>query len=254
MTAKLAVLAFSAAFVAIAAEGPPTKNLVPNGDFEAGGVTPDGWQTIDGLSSFWVADDDPAHGKVLKFDTDVLQSQAYDWWIKIASGASPRDAPKKAPTVEPKYDTLAGLDGTWFWSDFIPIEPGKSYWLTFDAKGTSGPLLAWLVGYPDKKSTSFGADAAAFQEALKSKVAGKAPVTSRKREVFVHDYVWKGQLSAGVSGRWKTFSRRSKPFQPTANTPNVRYVRVMLLPLWPPGTYYIDNVKLVEHAGPHVEK
>ena len=33
--------------------------------------TPTGWQTVDGLSSFWVKDDDPKHGKVIKFDTDV---------------------------------------------------------------------------------------------------------------------------------------------------------------------------------------
>ena len=53
---------------------PPTSqpcNLVANGDFEAGDATPSGWQTIDGLSSFWVKDADPKHGKVLKFDTDV---------------------------------------------------------------------------------------------------------------------------------------------------------------------------------------
>src|SRR5262249_54079040 len=51
------------------------KNLIPNGDFEQGDASPKGWQKIDGLSTFWVKDKDPAHGKVLKFDTDVLQSQ-----------------------------------------------------------------------------------------------------------------------------------------------------------------------------------
>jgi hypothetical protein len=37
------------------------------------------------------------------------------------------------------------------------------------------------------------------------------------------------------------------PFRPTANTPAVKYVRVLLLPYWPPGIYYVDNVKLVEY-------
>jgi hypothetical protein len=247
MSGKTIGLVVLGVLACLGADAP--KNLVPNGDFEAGEVTPAGWQTVDGLSSFWVKDDDPAHGKVVRFDTDVLQSQGYDWWIKIASGASPKDAPKKLPTVEPKYDTLAGLDGTWFWSDYIPIEKGKAYWLSFDAKGTAGPLYAWLVGYPEKGSTAFGADAAAFQEALRSKATGKPPVTDRKREVFVHNYVWKGQLMANVTPEWKTFSRRAKPFRPTANTPSVRYVRVLLLPLWPPGTYTVDNVRLVEHSG-----
>ena len=46
-----------------------------------------------------------------KFDTDVYQSEAYDWWTKIARGSKARDAPKKTPTMGTKYDTLAGLDG-----------------------------------------------------------------------------------------------------------------------------------------------
>jgi hypothetical protein len=36
------------------------------------------------------------------------------------------------------------------------------------------------------------------------------------------------------------------PFRPTLHTPNVKYVRVMILPTWPPGVYTIDNVKLTE--------
>src|ERR1700676_4229271 len=70
-------------------------NLIPNGDFEAGDDTPTGWQTVDGLTTFWVKDDDPKHGKAIKFDTDVLQSQGYDWWVKIAKGAVAKDAPMK---------------------------------------------------------------------------------------------------------------------------------------------------------------
>ncbi len=223
---------------------PKAKNLIPNGDFEAGTDTPTGWQSVDGLSSFWVQDSDPAHGKIIKFDTDVLQSQGYDWWVKIANGSRPGDAPAKKPTVEPKYDTLAGLDGVWYWSDFIPVEKGKAYWLTLDVKGP--PILVWLVGYPDKGDASFGADEAAFQEVLISQRTGKAPDTSRKREVFVHKYVWKGQLAAGGSPTWKTYSRRNKPFRPTSATPKVRYVRVMIYPFWPPGEYAVDNVRLVE--------
>jgi len=269
MLARIAAVLLSAAMVVSAADPKPplrpaapkpgeeipkgflkpgAKNLIPNGDFEAGGLTPTGWQSVDGLSTFWVRDADPAHGKVIKFDTDVLQTQAYDWWVKIASGGSPADAPAKLPTVEPKYDTLAGLDGVWFWSDFIPVEKGKAYWLTLDVKGP--PLLAWLVGYPEKADASFGADAAAFQEVLVSKRTGRAPDATRKRELFVHKYVWKGQLAAGGSTEWKTYSRRSKPFRPTAVTPGVKYVRVMIFPFWPPGEYTLDNVRLVEFDEP----
>ena len=256
-------LAAGLTLIALAAEPekpPPTDkpavNLVPNGDFEAGDVTPTGWQTVDGLSSFWVKDADPKHGKVIKFDTDVYQSQGYDWWMKIAKGAAPKDAPKKTPTVGDKYDTLAGNDGVWFWSDFIPVEKGKSYWLTIDAKGPG--MLAWLFGYPEKTSTDFGADEGAFQEVLQAKLTGKPKDTSRGHEMFIHKYVWKGQMALGGSDEWKTYSRRKMPFRPTANTPSVKYVRVMILPTWPPGVYYVDNVRLTEiedkEGAPKAEK
>src|SRR4051794_26172606 len=82
-----------------AAPGPPAgkaaRNLVPNGDFEEGKGTPTGWQAVDGLTTFWVKDPDPRHGKVIKFDTDVYQKQGYEWWVKIARGARAKDAPRK---------------------------------------------------------------------------------------------------------------------------------------------------------------
>jgi hypothetical protein len=220
------------------------RNLVPNGDFEKGKVAPSGWQTVDGLSSFWVKDDDPKHGKVIRFDTDVYQSQGYDWWVRIARGASPRDAPRKKRTTGDNYDTLAGNDGVWFWSDPFPIKKGKAYWLTIDVKGPG--LLVWLVGYPEKPSTAFGADEGAFQEVLKEKLTGKPAAKGRDHDPFIHKYVWKGQLAAGGSDGWKTYARRSQPFRPTANTPQVKYCRILILPTWPPGVYYVDNVRLVE--------
>jgi hypothetical protein len=80
----------------------------------------------------------------------VLQSQGYDWWTEIRAGRkTAKDAPKKLPTVEPKYDTLAGLDGVWYFSDFIPVKKGQSYWLTLDVKGPG--ILVWLFGYADRK-------------------------------------------------------------------------------------------------------
>jgi len=221
------------------------KNLVPNGDFEEGADTPKGWQTIDGLSTFWVKDADPKRGKVLKFDTDVLQSQGYDWWVKIATKkGKAKDAPKKEKTVEPKYDTLAGNDGVWFFSDAFPIEKGKAYWLSLDVKGPG--LMVWLLGYPEKPDTSFGADEGAFLEVLKERATGKPAEKKRDHDSFIHKYVWKGQLAAGGSSEWKTYSRRKQPFRPTSVTPTVKWGRILILPTWPPGEYYVDNVRLVE--------
>jgi hypothetical protein len=247
-----AALAVGLGLMALAAEPDKTPakaapvNLIPNGDFEAGDGTPTGWQTVDGLTSYWVKDDDPKHGKVIKFDTDVYQQEGYDWWVKIAQGkATAKDAPKKTMTVGDKYDTIAGNDGVWFWSDPIPVDKGKAYWLTIDAKGPA--MMAWLFGYPEKPKTDFGADEGAFQEYLTAKISGKPKDVSRGHESFIHNYVWKGQLSTlGGSDEWKTYSREKMPFRPTAHTPNVKYVRVMILPTWPPGVYTIDNVKLTE--------
>ena len=222
---------------------PGATNLLPNGDFSKGKETPLSWQTIDGLSTYWVNDQDAKHGKVLKFDSDVLQSQAYQWWNKIAKGVSPLQAPKKIPTIPPKYDTLAGLDGVWFWSDPIAIQKRKEYWLTLDAKGAG--MLVWLVGYPNMPDTSFAADAGAVKQYFE-KVAGTAAPNKRNRKAFIHKYVWKGQLKVEASSEWKTYSRRKKPFRPTKYTPTVKYVRVLLYPFWPPGKYFVDNVKLVE--------
>jgi hypothetical protein len=225
---------------------PQGENLIVNGDFEEGEGTPAGWQTIDGLSSFWVDDPDGERGKVLKLDTDVSQTQAYEWWTKLVAGASPSEAPAKLPTVEPKYDTLAGLDGVWFWSDPVPVEKGKQYWLTVDVKGPG--MKVFMRGYPEMPDTAFGADEGALVGYLK-KLRGEF-VNERGRKAFIKKYTWSAWVPAGGGDQWRTYSRREKPWSPTKNTPNVKYVRVMLYPYWPPGVYYIDNVRLVEYTPP----
>jgi hypothetical protein len=228
------------------------RNLVPNGEFERGTDTPTGWQVVDGLTTFWVKDADPKRGKVIKFDTDVYQSQGYEWWSKIVKGAKAKDAPKKIPTKGDKYDTLAGLDGVWFWSDFIPIEKGKAYWLTIDVKGPDS-VMAWLVGYEKKESNAFGADAPALQEYLLEKKLGRPRDTKRGHASFIYKYKFRGQLNSRyarpLANGWKRYERDALPFRPTArHTPNVRWVRVLILPTWPPATYYVDNVRLTEIA------
>src|SRR5262249_10649927 len=154
-------------------------------------TTPKGWQTVDGLCTFWVKDADPKHGKVLRFDTDVLQSQAYDWWTKISLGAKPMDAPKKLPTTPPQYDTIAAFDGTWFYSDFVPVKPGKAYWLSLDVKGPE--IMVWLLGYKQKESNAYGAEARAFLEAREERVTGKKPDRGRNFNSRILPNVWKGQ-------------------------------------------------------------
>ena len=252
------------------------KNLLPNGDFEDGDVSPKGWQTIDGLTTFYVKDADPKRNKCIKIDTDVLQSQGYEWWAKFAKaeglGAtvrvwghnwwadrikppSPKDAPKKLPTFEPKYDTLAGLDGVWYWSDYIPVEKGKAYWLTLDCKGVPGSdVKIWLVGYPERHPVVFGSEAKALIGYLKEEQLPKNARNERNKEPVIAKYVYRGQMSASPSAQWQTFSRKEKLFRPTSVTPTVKWARILVLPYWPPGEYWIDNVRLVEVPDPDAPK
>lgn len=248
------------------------KNLIANGDFEEGDTTPTHWQTVDGLTTFYVKDSDPKRDKCIKFDTDVLQTQGYEWWAKFAKAEQMRavlktwgnpwwaeriqvpkakDAPKKLATTEPKYDTLAGLDGVWYWSDFVPVERGKAYWLSLDAKGAG--MMCWLVGYPDRYEPWFGSDAKALLGYLRDETLPKA-TSKRGHESMIAKYIWRGQMSVGASKEWQTFSRKEKLFRPTSVTPDVKYVRVLVLPFWPPGEYYLDNVKLVELPDPEAKK
>jgi hypothetical protein len=249
------------------------KNLIPNGDFEEGTTSPAHWQTVDGLTAFYVKDADPKHNKCIKFDTDVLQSQGYEWWAKFAraealratfrtigqplwgAGVVPpqaKDAPKKLPTVEPKYDTLAGNDGVWFWSDFFPVERGKAYWLSLDAKGPG--MMCWLVGYPEKYEPFFGSDAKALIGYLKDEALPNAAKQKRGHEAQIARYVYRGQLTVGASKEWQTFSRKEKLFRPTSMTPEVKFCRILLLPFWPAGEYHVDNVRLVEVPDPEKRK
>ncbi len=276
----LALLTLGAAGFVLSGSAPSTsmaadpkregKNLLPNGDFEKGTRTPDHWQTVDGLTTFWVTDPDPKRGKCIKFDTDVLQSQGYEWWSKFAIAESqqavlrlwgypwwadlipqpdPKQAPRKLPTTPPKYDTIAAFDGVWFWSDYVEIEKEKSYWLSLDAKGAG--MMVWLVGYPEKYPVAFGSEAKALQGYIREQTLPKNEPMKRGHSAIIARYIYRGQLMIPPSSDWQTFSRREKPFRPTAVTPTVRYVRVLVLPFWPPGEYYLDNVRLVEIPDPN---
>jgi hypothetical protein len=249
------------------------KNLIPNGDFEEGTTSPAHWQTVDGLTAVYVTDPDPKHRKCVKFDTDILQSQGYEWWAKFARTEALRaafrtagqplwatsvlsppaaSAPKKLPTVEPKYDTIAGNDGVWYWSDFFSVERGKAYWLSLDAKGAG--MMCWLVGYPEKYVPFFGSDAKALIGYLRDEALPKGTQQKRGHEALIAKYVYRGQMTVGASKEWQTFSRKEKLFRPTQVTPEVKYCRILLLPFWPPGEYYVDNVRLVEVPDPEKRK
>jgi hypothetical protein len=198
------------------------RNLVVNGDFETpDGDHPKGWQFPDGLTTFWT-EVSGRKGKVVKINTDVLARQFRDREDAIAKAEGekkkPPPAPKPLPTQDPKYDTVAGLDGVHFRSDEIPVKPTSSYKLQVDVKvdGKASPKV-WIKAYA--KRTSAG--------------------VTRDR------IIWKKSLACdGASTEWKTFAM---VFPANTKLPkDIEKVRVELYPYWPPATYYFDNVKLTE--------
>ena len=194
-----------------AALGP---NIVPNGDFEKGAERPDGWMDVDNMVVFYVTDD-PGHGKVMKFDTDVLLGDYEAWKARRERGAPLSDAPAKTPPTDPGYDTVGGTTGAPYRSDFFPVDPSKAYRLTFEMKGPAGAKV-FVKGY--------------------AKVAGEL------REV---GNAYKACRRKSPSGEWETFTRTFHPARWSPNRP-IEALKVQLFAYWPRGTYYFDDVRIQE--------
>jgi hypothetical protein len=235
-------------------------NLFPLGDFEtpdATGQNPKGWQAIDGLVWQWVSEHDSktaagdhpstrAHNHFLRINTDINQSQAYAWWIDhYIHGKLLSEAPKPAPTRPPKYDTIAGLDGGFYWSEFFPIEPGKAYKVYIDARGPRSQVF--LRGYVRELPLSFADESPAVQQVFRQ-ARHEPEVDAHGRPIrYRLRYLYTTWFAVGGSKEWRTYTH-IKPRHPTSReiTRDVRYLRVMIYPFWPPGVYDYDNVRVVE--------
>lgn len=225
-------------------------NLLRNPGFEEPNAAGDGpvhWQGIDGLVYHWTVDPSaPQRGKVLKINTDVSQGQAYRWWIeRYVRGAALDAAPRREPTREPKYDTIAGLDGGFFWSDPIEVKEGGAYRVYVDARGPGAKVF--LRGYVAEPVVSFGDEQPAVQELFRAP-RGEPTHDAKGRPIkYRMRYRYTTWFSVGGSDEWKTYSHRA-PRHPNNRelTEDVRWVRVMLYPYWPPGEYWFDNVRVVE--------
>ncbi len=235
----------------LAGGGLAQENLLRNGSFDDANATNDApahWQAVDNLVWHWTTDPAaPQRGKVLRIDTDVQQRQAYDWWIRRFVKNEPlANAPAKLPTHEPRYDTIGGLDGGWYWSDFIPVKQGGAYKVLIDAKGPGGAQV-FIRGYEKQVPLSFGDESPAVQELFRAPRgepthdANGRPIRYRLR------YTYTTWFALGGGTEWKTYTHR-KPRHPNSReiTENVRFIRIMIYPFWPAGEYWFDNVRVVE--------
>jgi len=227
-------------------------NLIRNGGFDApaeDAAHPAHWQSVDNLVWRWIdAPDEEDRGKVIKIDTDVKQKQAYRWWIqRFVHGQGLAAAPEKAKTTPPKYDTIAGLDGGFYWSHWIPVKQGGAYRVYVDAKGPAS--LVFMRGYEEKPELFFADEHPSVQEVFR-KARGESEVDERGRpKVYRLRYIYTTKFRVGGSKRWKTYTHEM-PRHPNSRqiTEGVRWVRIMLYPHWPPGVYWYDNVRVVEVA------
>lgn len=231
-------------------------DLMINGSFDEPNAAQDGpahWQDVDNFVCHWVdapatdaAEGAKTRGKVIKIDTDVKQGQAYTWWCERYLRGAPLDkAPARQPTVEPKYDTIAGLDGGFFWSDFIEIKEGGAYRVYLDAKGPGAKVF--IRGYEKKPAISFGDEAPAVQELFRN-ARGEPKLDERGRPIrYRLRYLYTTWFPVGGSDQWQTYTHKM-PRHPNGReiTENVRWIRIMIYPYWPPATYWFDNVRLIE--------
>jgi hypothetical protein len=239
-------------------------NLMPNAGLEepnADGDGPAHWQKADNLVYHWTTDPQaPDRGKVIHINTDVQQRQAYAWWIqRYLHGASIGAAPAWKPTQPPKYDTIAGLDGGFYWSGYIPVKPGGAYRVYVDAKGPKAKVF--IRGYVKQEPISFADEQPAVQQVFR-KARGDAEVTPDGRPVrYRLRYKSQTWFAVGGSDDWQTCTH-IMPRHPNGRelTEDVRYIRIMLYPYWPPGDYWFDNIRVVEvspaaaHGRPEAEE
>jgi len=201
------------------------ENLAANGNFEAGDKSPDGWQRIDGLTTFWVAGESPT-GKCVRFDTDVYHSQWKVWREKVKAGATADEAPAKVPTSGPKYDTVAGLYGVAYFSDPIAVRPGTSYKVEVDYRGKS--VLGGAIEFFPKLF-----------------IRGYGEVAGEKRVVY------DAYLALRCKTQVKEWEHNVRIITiPTDTQTPVEFVRLMLYAYWPPDLYWFDNMTMKEVAAP----
>ena len=216
--------ALAIALLALPAAAEEPRNLVVNGGFEE---SSGGWQRPDGLTSFREKDGQSG-GWCMRFDTDVKMTESRARRTEMEQ-PDPPPAKPKSPTKHPDYSTAAGGDGVPFYTDYIEIKPGMRYTLSMDARAEKAGMTpkVFLKGYSEDDDEVLDDSGARVKQKFRR----------------VHYKVYK---DCACDADWKAFSITVCP---TIDSPDIRWVRVMLFPYWPQGIYWFDNVSLVE-AGP----
>lgn len=224
-----------------------------NGNFE--GST--GWQKADNVTSFIVNDPrKDALGKVLRIFTDVDREKWLEYQQQLRLGqADPASAPKIG-TVANKYETVAGLEGVHFRSEWIAAKPGQRYWLMADMKGKTDDFFfpkIFVKGFADFSGQPDAISDVSLNELKMSADQFAKLLPDKQKELIAADAkahpdryrreVYRWYLSCrDFDNTWKHFAA---PFPPRGGLPaNVQYLRIEVYAYWPPGEYLFDNVNL----------
>jgi hypothetical protein len=188
--------------------------LLPQGDFEKGKDSPDGWDEVNDLSSYYV-DRPGGKGKCLKFDSDVypadVEKRAKE--MELPRDKRPKAKPKK-PTSGPKYDTIAGGSGALLWSDYFDVEHEATY--------------------------RFVAEVNTYAPEAKLFIKGYALVEDERRIVY-KKYLKCIPEDKNELGSWKFYSQDFTPQHPSYK---IQWAKVEIMVFWPPGEAYIDNISI----------
>ncbi len=221
---------------------PESSNLLPNGSFEQGRYWPSAWEPVDGLTTFWAAGGTDGE-RCLRVFTDVLEVQWQQRALAVraavaeaarVSGGNPQaletnpvpPPPERVPTAPPYYDTVAGLHGVHYRSDYVECRPGAVYRVCIDARCETGcaPKL-FVKGFFDQEvQTEDG-------PRLIRRDAYRAPMT-----LDPCDATWRRYARLFHPSR----SQSTLDGEPLAAT----HLQVQLYAYWKPGDYFFDNVRL----------
>ena len=187
----------------------PAAEVLLNGTFEQADSEesrrPLGWELPDGLGVRWLTSPDTAHGKVIAMDTRQSERDMDAQWKRM--GITRFAIPEAAK------NPIAETYGLSLYSVPFPCIPGQAYRLRWSFAGPAGGVKVWVRGYRDA-------------------VNGKRS----------YEAVSEGSARPGpeVHG-WRTAEHC---FHPTAHTPQVTVLRVMLYAFYPAKDYAFDDVHL----------
>jgi hypothetical protein len=215
-------------------------NLLANGSFEAGRFWPYGWEATDGLTTFWELGG--TDGKLcLRIYTDVLDSQwkARDEEVRRAvslAGPNPQalpaspipPPPRRIETHPPYYDTVAGLHGVHYRSDYVPVVPGAIYRFSIDARtdeATEGTPRVFVKGFFDQQMLTREGVQTVRRDAYEAMMILDPCDKQWRRYVLV---CHPSQSKSTLDG---------KPLKP-------QFLQVQVFGYWKQGSYYFDNARL----------